>query len=98
MGDQPSNTPKLLLSAHAARVLDERNVQLCWVEETISEPQFSEPDPDDAGVMRLFRQIDAAEGKWLRVVIRPGPSCALLITAFFDRSRLRSVSPKRSKQ
>ena len=73
-------------SAHAFEVMRERNIQMDWVEITIAEPAFSEPDPKDPSLTRAYRRITEYGDRWLRVVYRKVDNDQLVVTVYFDRN------------
>lgn len=79
--------PRIVLTKHAQDVMTEREIQLAWVEQTVSQPTFVEDDPTRPGVVRAFRRIAERGDRMLRVAyIAEGDSLRIL-TVFFDRSR-----------
>jgi hypothetical protein len=76
----------LRLTAHAEVRLVRRGLLLAWIEATVSEPEWREPDPADASVERRFRSIDEAGGRILRVACVETEDEIRVITAMFDRN------------
>jgi len=76
---------RVVFTRHALSRLAQRGLDRAWVERTIAQPEWQESDPDTS-LLRLFRKIDEAEGRILRVVVRYewGEACRV-ITAMFDR-------------
>ena len=75
--------------AHTEDALEERDIAREWVERTLTQPQYLEPDPKDAERLRAFRSIPERDGRVLRVVhVREGDRYRV-ITVFFDRGRRR---------
>ena len=79
----------LILSVHAAEMMEERRIALTWVEAVLARPETAEPDPLDPSLTRSYRAIPEAQGKVLRVVHRPEGANVLIVTAYFDRGRRR---------
>jgi hypothetical protein len=48
---------KFELTKHAQKVLDQREIRVEWLEQTLSAPELVLPDPDDATVERRYRQM-----------------------------------------
>lgn len=57
---------RIILTAHAALMMSERDIALDWVQQTLAEPDSREPDVSD-GVTRAFRAIPEREHRVLRV-------------------------------
>jgi uncharacterized protein YuzE len=57
----------VILTAHARMRLQDRHIDLRWVEDTVSKPDWIERDPLDALVERRFRSISQFGGRVLRV-------------------------------
>jgi Domain of unknown function (DUF4258) len=81
--------PRITFTAHASTILTEREIDRGWIELTISDPEETEPDPNRANVVRVFRSIPEREGRVLRVVYSKSDDRIRVITAFFDRARRR---------
>lgn len=75
----------LKLTAHAARMIEARGIDLAWVEAAVAKPDRHGPDPANAALTRSFLAIAAAGGRVLRVVHRPDGADVVVITAFLDR-------------
>ena len=56
------------LTKHARKALEEREIQIEWLEKTLSAPECILPDPADATVERRFRRIPEFGGRVLRGV------------------------------
>ena len=76
----------LRLTAHAEARLARRALEPAWIERTVHEPQWREPDPSDPAVERRFRRIDEAGGRILRVACVETVADIRVITAMFDRN------------
>jgi len=74
------------LTQHAAKVLAERGIAVEWLERTLDEPQWTEPDPHDPQVVRYFREVPEFGGRVLRVAVVPTANPARVVSVFFDRS------------
>jgi len=80
--------PKVYLSAHAAEAVQLRGLELAWIEATLSDPDWTAPDPRP-GRTRSYKAIAACGGRVLRVVHRPAADGVMVITAHFDRGARR---------
>jgi hypothetical protein len=58
---------QLRLTAHAQERLRSRSIKFEWIEETIRNPAWTEPDPKNPAVERRFRPIEDFGGRVLRV-------------------------------
>lgn len=74
------------LTIHAAEAVSLRQIDLVWVEATISVPSLVTPDPKRPGVTLSFKAIAEFGGRVLRVAHRPEGADTLIVTAYFDRS------------
>ncbi|HEV7157225.1 MAG TPA: DUF4258 domain-containing protein [Caulobacteraceae bacterium] len=77
------------MTAHATDMTALRGIDRAWIELTISSPDWTDADPLDRRLLRAFRQIDAADGRTLRVVYRVEGEDAVVITCFLDRGARR---------
>jgi hypothetical protein len=76
---------KFELTKHAQKVLDEREIRVEWLEQTLSAPELVLPDPDDATVERRFRRIPECGGRVLRVAVNTAVDPKRVVSVFFDR-------------
>ena len=76
---------KFELTKHAKKALDEREIPVEWLERTLSAPELTLPDPDDATVERRFRRIPEFGGRVLRVAINTTVEPKRVVSVFFDR-------------
>ena len=77
--------PTFTLTAHAARMLDERRIEPRWVEGTLASPARVEADPSDASLLHRLARIPEFGSRVLRVVATTDDT-PRVVTAFFDRS------------
>ena len=77
----------LVYSRHAADMLIERSIHGDWVEQTIEEPDFEEPDPIYRDRSHAFRALPERDGRVLRVVYTRSDGVIRIITLFLDRRR-----------
>ena len=73
------------LSNHAAKRMQERNIEERWVEMTLSEPDRDEQDPIDPDARHAFKRIDEMDNRVLRVVYNDTVSPKRIISVYFDR-------------
>jgi hypothetical protein len=73
------------LTAHARKVLVERQIPVEWLERALHEPILREPDPDDASLERRYRSITEFDGRVLRVVVNTSVEPVRVVSVFFDR-------------
>ncbi len=76
---------KLLLTRHAETKLQERRLKMEWVERTVRDPLWVEPEPRDKTVERRFAKIEEFDGRTLRVACVETENVIRVITALFDR-------------
>jgi len=74
------------LSAHAQRVINERNIKIEWIFETINAPDKTEPDSKDKALEHNIKMIKEFDNRVLRVISNKSIVPVLIITALFDRS------------
>jgi len=74
------------LSKHAAKVLEERQISIAWLEQTLSVSELILPDPYDTGAERRFRKIPECEGRVLRVAVNVTVTPNRVVSVFFDRA------------
>lgn len=77
---------KYALSQHAQARLAERKIEVVWWEQTITNPQRTEPDPDDPGLEHRLAAIAKRGCRVLRVVCDPRQIPLKIVTVHFDRS------------
>ena len=61
----------------------------CWIEATVSSPDFVEADPHYSDRTRSFKAIAEFGGRMLRVVHRAEGDDIVVITVHFDRGARR---------
>lgn len=79
----------LLFTLHARDAVDERQIDPDWIECTAREPEWTIPDPRNAGVEQRFRAIPHFDGRILRVACYETEKEIRILTAFFDRDARR---------
>lgn len=63
----------------------ERNIQVSWLEETLSAPDRCLPLADSHGNTHYLKQMPDFGDRWLRVIVNPNVAPKRIITLFFDR-------------
>lgn len=77
---------KYELSHHALVRLQERKIELIWLEQAITQPERTEPDPDDPALEHRLATIVERDYRVLRVVCDPRTTPLKIVTVHFDRS------------
>ncbi|MEQ1937604.1 DUF4258 domain-containing protein [Mesorhizobium sp. CN5-321] len=76
---------KLILTHHAETKMHERRIRLEWIERTIRNADWIEPEPRDPSAERRFAPVPEFGGRILRVVCVETESAIRVITVTFDR-------------
>jgi len=79
------------LTAHAARVIAARKIELEWVARVVSNPARIEPDAEDPVLVHALGRIPERDDRVLRVVYNNSRSPWLIVTAYFDRREKRRL-------
>ena len=74
------------LTKHAQKALEERGIQIEWLERTLSAPECVLPDPADATVERYFRRIPEFGRRGRRVAVNTTVEPNRVVSVFFDRT------------
>jgi Domain of unknown function (DUF4258) len=74
-----------VLSNHAAREIEKRQILPVFIEIALRSPDDRRPDPSDPGLTRSFKAIAEFGGRVLRVVHRPSEHGIFVVTAHWDR-------------
>jgi Domain of unknown function (DUF4258) len=74
------------LTKHAQKALEERGIQIEWMERTLSAPECVLPDPADTAVERYFRRIPEFGERVLRVAVNTAVEPNRVVSVFFDRT------------
>ena len=80
----------LRFTAHAERVMVQRDLDRSWIEAAIREPDWRDRDPRDVSVSRFFKQIPEREGRVLRVPCVETESEIRILSAYLDRGARQS--------
>jgi hypothetical protein len=75
------------LTAHAATVIAEREIELSWVERALTNPERTEPDRFDASLTHALVRIEERDQRVLRVVYNASVHPLRVVTAYFDRQQ-----------
>ncbi|HIK45968.1 MAG TPA: DUF4258 domain-containing protein [Leptolyngbyaceae cyanobacterium M65_K2018_010] len=73
------------LSQHAHYQMQERNIQITWLEATLSAPDQCLTLADRHGNTHYLKRIPDFGNRWLRVIVNPNVDPQRVITIFFDR-------------
>jgi hypothetical protein len=73
------------LTAHAAAVIAERDIEPAWVERVLRSPERVHADRTDPNLTHALGRIAEREQRVLRVVYNASASPPRVVTAYFDR-------------
>lgn len=76
----------LILTVHAQHVLEERRIELAWVERVLFNPDQIETHATDADLEHRFGAIEEQRNRVLHIVVSKSDP-QRLVTAYFDRAR-----------
>ena len=79
-----ANTP-YTLTAHAATVIAEREIEPAWIERVLARPERTEADRSDATLTHALARIEERGHRVLRVVYNASVNPLRVVTAYFDR-------------
>lgn len=79
--------PKYELSAHAATVIAERQIELRWLEQVLANPDRTEPGKFDPKLTNALGRIAERDGRVLRVVYNANVDPLRIVTGYFDRGQ-----------
>lgn len=77
---------KYELSQHALIRLQERKIEIAWLEQTLNQPERIEPDQDEPELEHRLAVIAECDYRVLRVVCDPRDEPLKIVTLHFDRS------------
>jgi hypothetical protein len=77
--------PLFDLTAHAATVIAEREIEVAWLELALKNPERIEPDRFDSSLEHALARIPQRGDRVLRVVYNPSHTPPKVVTAYFDR-------------
>ena len=75
----------LAFTEHANHALKNRLIEKQWVLETMKQPDFRQPDPNDTELERFYRKIPERGDRVLRVVVNTRLAPWRIVSVFFDR-------------
>ena len=75
------------LTAHSAKVIDERSISLDWIIYVLKHPMKVESDREDATLRHAMASIPERGDRVLRVVYNEKSKPWRIITAYFDRKQ-----------
>ena len=76
---------KYELSAHALIRIQERKIEISWLEQALTKPQRTEPDAEDPALEHRLAVIAEKDYRVLRVVCDPRSDPLKVVTVHFDR-------------
>ncbi len=82
-----SSNPSYVLTAHAARVIQERGITLAWVERVLTRPTRIEHDNHDPKLHHALARIPEFGDRVLRVVYNERTQPRQVVTVYFDRTQ-----------
>jgi len=71
------------LSEHTQKMINEREIKITWLENTLYHPDKSYKETDNT--FHYIKQIKENNNKFLRVIINKDVNPQKIITVFFDR-------------
>ena len=80
------------LTEHARDALEKRQIQLEWLEKTLSTPEWTEKDMVDDELEHRLARIEEFGGRVLRVIVNAYAVPPRIVTAYFDRRRSDRLS------
>lgn len=78
------------LSAHAQKVIKERNINMDWIEQAFNKPDKIESDKKNDILEHRLKVIEEYYDRVLRLVCNTNEKPVLIVTAFFDR-RMKGI-------
>jgi len=75
------------LTAHAADVIAEREIDITWVVRVITKPEQTVLDRSDPGLKHAMGRIAERDNRILRVVYNALVDPPRIVTAYFDRGQ-----------
>jgi len=75
------------LTEHARDALRKRQIQLEWLEITLSKPEWTEKDQIDSDLEHRLMRIEEFGGRVLRVIVNTRATPPRVVTLYFDRRR-----------
>ena len=79
----------LILTRHARARAQSRGIPVEWIENTVNNPDWIEPDHNDLAIERRYRAIGQFGGRILRVACIETNDHFRVISVMFDRNARR---------
>ena len=76
---------KFVLSAHAQTVINERSIDLAWLERVLTGPQRVESAEEHPDLRHALGRIPEHGDRVLRVIYNAGVDPVRIVTVYFDR-------------
>lgn len=76
---------KYELTQHARDVLEERQIDLAWMEQALSNPELIEPSANEPELENRFAKIPQFGNRVLRVVVNIAVVPQHVVSVYFDR-------------
>mgnify|MGYP001618078642 FL=1 len=73
------------LTAHASKIIGEREIPMEWVARTLARPERTEADAVDPALRHALAHIPEYGGRVLRVIYNSTVKPWRIITVYFDR-------------
>lgn len=73
------------LTAHAAKVIEEREIPMEWVARTLARPERTVADAVDPALRHAMARIPEYGGRVLRVIYNSTVKPWRIVTVYFDR-------------
>jgi hypothetical protein len=77
---------KYALTRHAKDVLEEREIEVAWLERVLNAPERVVPDLDDPDLEHRLGRIAEHGYRVLRVVVNKSVRPVRVVTLYFDRT------------
>ncbi len=74
-----------VLTAHARKAIEEREIPLTWILRVLTDPDRREADAADPSLKHALGSIEEHAGRVLRVVYNDSVDPRRVVTAYFDR-------------
>ncbi len=76
---------KFVLSAHAQTVINERSIDLAWLERVLAAPERIESTREHPELRHALGRIPEHGDRVLRVIYNPSVDPVRIVTVYFDR-------------
>lgn len=76
---------KFVLSAHAQTVINERSIDLTWLERVLSNPEKVESGKGHPDLRHALGRVPEHGNRVLRVIYNDAVDPVRIVTAYFDR-------------